>query len=92
LLVTWVIFRAPSLAAAGNIFSAMLGSGTPAPVMGLRSVALAAAVVFLAPTSQSIVARIKPYAWLAPAAALATVLLLMKLGDGPAYEFIYFRF
>ncbi|HTS94920.1 MAG TPA: MBOAT family protein [Stellaceae bacterium] len=92
LLVTWVFFRAPSLAAAGNVFAAMLGNGAPGPVLGLRSIGLAAAVVFLAPTSQSLAARIQPYAWLAPSAALATVLLLLKLGDGPAYEFIYFRF
>jgi hypothetical protein len=43
-------------------------------------------------SSQALVERLEPYRWLAPAAALATVAALLKLGDGPAYEFIYFRF
>jgi alginate O-acetyltransferase complex protein AlgI len=92
LLVTWVLFRAPSLAAAGDIFAGMLGQGVPGRVEGLRTVAIAAAVAMLGPTSQHFVERLRPHLWIAPAAAAATVLALLKLGDGPAYEFIYFRF
>jgi len=92
LLITWVLFRAPSLAAAGDIFWSMLGQGVPGRVEGLRTVAIAAAVAMLGPASQQFVERLRPHLWIAPAAAAATVLARLKLGDGPAYEFIYFRF
>ncbi len=92
LLITWVLFRAPSLVAAGDVFSGMLGLGAPGPVQGFRTVAIAAAVATLGPTSQQLVERMRPRLWIAPVAAAATVLALLKLGDGPAYEFIYFRF
>ncbi|MGE5203347.1 MAG: MBOAT family O-acyltransferase [Acidobacteriota bacterium] len=92
LLLTWVFFRAPSLDAAGHIISAMAGNGVPGPIQGVRTLAIAACVAFVGPTSQALVERLKPYPWLASTLALATVLLAMKLGDGPAYEFIYFRF
>jgi D-alanyl-lipoteichoic acid acyltransferase DltB (MBOAT superfamily) len=91
LLVSWVFFRAPSLAAACNVLTAMAAGAGPAP-RGPGTIAIAAAVVFLAPTSQSIVAKLRPYRWLAPAGAFATLALLLKLADGPAYEFIYFHF
>jgi alginate O-acetyltransferase complex protein AlgI len=92
LLVTWVLFRAPSLAAAGHIYAAMASGVGLARADALRTIVLAAAFALVGPTSQDIAARLRPMAWLVPAAALATVLLLFKLGDGPAYEFIYFRF
>jgi D-alanyl-lipoteichoic acid acyltransferase DltB (MBOAT superfamily) len=91
LVVSWVFFRAPSLAAACNVLTAMAAGAGPAP-RGPGTIAIAAAVVFLAPTSQSIVAKLRPYRWLAPAGAFATLALLLKLADGPAYEFIYFHF
>jgi alginate O-acetyltransferase complex protein AlgI len=90
LLVTWVLFRAPTLAAAVHIYSAMW-SGAALPEAP-RTILLAAAVALIGPTSQEVVARLRPVAWLVPVAAIATILLLFKLGDGPAYEFIYFRF
>jgi D-alanyl-lipoteichoic acid acyltransferase DltB (MBOAT superfamily) len=92
LLATWVVFRAPSVAAAGHIFAALANGAAPSAPSELRTLLVAAVFAFLGPTSQEIVQRLRPYPWLAPAAALATVLLLLKLGDGPAYEFIYFRF
>ena len=92
LLVTWLFFRAPSLSAAGEMLSAMAGQAPAGPVSGLRTIVLAAAIAMLGPSSQAFVERLRPYRWLAPAAAAATVAILLKLGDGPAYEFIYFRF
>jgi alginate O-acetyltransferase complex protein AlgI len=92
LLVTWVLFRAPSLAAAGHIYAAMATGVGLERTDALRTILLAAAFALIGPTSQDIAARLRPKGWLVPAAALATVLLLFKLGDGPAYEFIYFRF
>ncbi len=92
LLVSWIFFRAPSIGAAGHILAAMAGGAGPALPPALRTIAIAAGFALLGPTSQDIVARLKPYPWLAPVAALATLALLFKLGDGPAYEFIYFHF
>ena len=92
LLVSWVFFRAPSLAAAWNVLTAMVAGDGPAWPRGLGTIAIAAAVVFLAPTSQTIAGNLRPYRWLAPAGLFATVALLLKLADGPAYEFIYFHF
>jgi D-alanyl-lipoteichoic acid acyltransferase DltB (MBOAT superfamily) len=92
LIITWVFFRAPSLPAAGDMLWAMAGQAPSGPLSGLRSILIAAAFALLGPSSQALVERLEPYRWLAPAAALATVAALLKLGDGPAYEFIYFRF
>jgi D-alanyl-lipoteichoic acid acyltransferase DltB (MBOAT superfamily) len=92
LLVSWVFFRAPSLPAAWNVLVAMAAGAGPLSPRGLGTIAIAAAVVFLAPTSQGIVGNLRPYRWLAPAGAFATLALLLKLADGPAYEFIYFHF
>jgi len=92
LLISWVFFRAPSLAAAWNVLTSMVTGGGPAWPRGLGTIAIAAAVVFLAPTSQTVAGNLRPYRWLAPAGAFATVALLLKLADGPAYEFIYFHF
>jgi alginate O-acetyltransferase complex protein AlgI len=92
LIVTWVFFRAPSLYAAGNVLTAMAGHGSRAPVEGLRTIALAAAVAFIGPSSQEFVARLEARRWVALAGAAATAALLLKLGDAPSYEFIYFHF
>jgi alginate O-acetyltransferase complex protein AlgI len=92
LLVTWIFFRAPSLGAAGEILSAMAGHAPAGPPSGVRTIAVAAAIALLGPSSQVVVERLRPYRWLAPVAAMATLAVLLKLGDGPAYEFIYFRF
>jgi D-alanyl-lipoteichoic acid acyltransferase DltB (MBOAT superfamily) len=92
ILFTWLLFRTPSLAAAGSIWTAMIGLGAPGPIAGIPTLLIGAGVALLGPTSQNIVERLKPYGWLAPVAALATVICLLKLGDGPAYEFIYFHF
>ena len=92
LLVTWVFFRAPTLTAAGHMFWAMAGHGAPGAIKGSRTLLIAAAFAFLGPTSQRLVEGLRPYSWLAPVAALATVIILLALSNGPAYEFIYFRF
>jgi alginate O-acetyltransferase complex protein AlgI len=89
LLLTWVLFRAPTLVAAGQIYAAMAAGFGPVP---LRTILPAAVFALMGPTSQELAFRLRPASWLAPAAAFATVFLLFKLGDGPAYEFIYFHF
>ena len=92
LLVSWVLFRAPGLGAAWHLLGSMVAGVAPVAPAGSGVIAVAAAVALIGPTSQEIAAGLRPWRWLAPAAAFATLLLLFKLGDGPAYEFIYFRF
>ena len=92
LLVSWVFFRAPGLSSAWHLLVSMVAGAAPVRPVGSGVIAIAAAVAMIGPTSQDIAARLRPWRWLAPAAAFATLLLLFKLGDGPAYEFIYFRF
>jgi hypothetical protein len=91
LFVTWIFFRAPSIAAAWQILVALFGHA-PGRIAGVNTLLIAAGVALLGPASQTLVGKLRPLPWLAPAAALATLVLLFKLGDGPAYEFIYFRF
>ena len=81
----------------GRVFAAALGERLGQTVVvenrsGAGGNIGAAAVAMLGPTSQQFVERLRPQLWIAPAAAVITVLALLKLGDGPAYEFIYFRF
>ena len=92
LVVTWVFFRAPGLAAAGHMLGAMAGLGPATPPTGLRTILFAAAVALIGPSSQDFVARLGPGRKLALAGAAASVAVLLKLADGPGYEFIYFRF
>jgi alginate O-acetyltransferase complex protein AlgI len=90
LFFTWIVFRAPTLTAAWHVVAALLKG--PAIPADLRTLAVAAAFALLGPTSQEIAEGLHPRAWLAPAAAAATLVLLFMLNNGPAYQFIYFRF
>ncbi|HXP04635.1 MAG TPA: MBOAT family O-acyltransferase [Stellaceae bacterium] len=87
-----VIFRAPSLHAAFDVFAAMAGNAPNGPLLGWPTIVAAAVIAMVGPSSQELTERLKPAAWLAPVAALATVLVLLRLNDGPSYEFIYFHF
>src|SRR6185437_4400961 len=79
LIVTWVFFRAPSLAAAGHIFAGLADWAGSGQIHGLRSIAIAAAVALIGPSSQEAAERLKPWRWLGPAGAAATVALLLKM-------------
>src|SRR4029078_2849900 len=92
LIITWIFFRAPSFAAATHIFMAMAGQGIGEPINGLATIALAAAVALIGPSSQKFVEGLRPLRWLTPLAAVSTVAILFKLNGSPAYEFIYFHF
>lgn len=87
-----VLFRAPSMHAALNVFSGIAGHGPPGPVLGWRTMLIGAALAMIGPTSQDVVTRLRPWRWLAPVGAVATVALLIKMADSPSYEFIYFHF
>ena len=93
--LTLVAFRAPTLEAMFNVFAAMGGEAPSGPPLDPRSglmLVAAAGIAMLGPSSQEVADRLKPWAWLAPAGAIATVLMLLRLNDGPSYEFIYFHF
>ena len=92
LFFTWILFRAPTLGAAAHVLTALAAGPGPATPADLRTLAIAAAFALLGPTSQEIAERLRPRLWLAPAAAFATLLFLLLLNNGPAYQFIYFRF
>ena len=93
----WVLFRSSSLDAAGEFFASMVGlgdsAGRSAVLVGplqLLAFAAAAAVVWLAPTTQSLVARARP-AW---SLALQPLFLLslVHLHYEQNVPFLYFQF
>ena len=57
-----------------------------------RSIAAAAAVAMIGPTTWDAVRVAPPSRWLAAAVAVLFVLALFKMGNGENYEFIYFQF
>ncbi len=91
-VLTWVMFRAPSFAAAGAIYRALLGFAAMGGEFKWRTIALAAGISTLGPTAWAAVHRVPPRRSLAAATAVAFVLVLFKLGDDANYDFIYFRF
>ena len=94
--LAWVLFRAPTLSAALNVyqglFQGLLGLGGPGEPLKWRTLALAAAVALAGPTAWEAVHRLAPSRLLAAGFALLFVLVLLKIGDDANYEFIYFRF
>ena len=90
--VTAVFFRAPTMASACEILRAVFGDAAPGPMLGWRTMLIATALAMIGPNSQELVSRLHPVRWLAPVAALATIALMLKMADGPSYEFIYFHF
>jgi D-alanyl-lipoteichoic acid acyltransferase DltB (MBOAT superfamily) len=92
LILTWIFFRAPSLGAAHNILMAMAGHADHAPVKGIATLLIAAAIALIGPSSQKFIESLKPVSWLAPLAAATTIAALLKIGGSTAYEFIYFHF
>jgi len=90
--VAAVLFRAPSLHAAGNVFAAVAGYAPAGPMVGWRTMLIGAAFAMIGPSSQDLAGRLRPSRWLVPVGAVATVVLLIKMVDSPSYEFIYFHF
>ena len=95
-LAFWVLtaafFRAPNLEVAFTVLAGMMGAGSPGPLPGWPIMLAAAAVAMIGPSSQVLVESLKPWPWLAPLTAAATVTVLLAIGDRPSYEFIYFHF
>ncbi|HYF53890.1 MAG TPA: MBOAT family O-acyltransferase [Salinarimonas sp.] len=93
-MLTWVLFRATTFEAALAIYKGLFGFGDVAFGRGLkwRTLALAAALACLGPTSWALVHRLPPRPWVALALGLLLGAVLLKLGDETNYEFIYFQF
>ena len=94
---TTVVFRAADLASAGRMFAAMAGQGGPAvrPVDAaeLGVLAVAAAVAFLAPSSQALaLERMRPGRAVAALIAVALVLAAIEAGTEAEVPFVYFQF
>jgi len=92
--LTWVLFRAPSFDVAVAVYKGLFGLaplGIPKDFKW-RTIALAAAVATLGPTSWAFVHRLPARRWIALAFGLALAAVLLKIGDEANYEFIYFQF
>jgi D-alanyl-lipoteichoic acid acyltransferase DltB (MBOAT superfamily) len=90
--LTWVLFRAQTFEAAERIYAAMAGFAPLGSGFKWRMLVVAAAVAMIGPTSWTLVQAAQPRRWIAVAAALLLVVVLLKIGDDASYEFIYFQF
>jgi alginate O-acetyltransferase complex protein AlgI len=88
----WVLFRAPTFDAALRIYDGLIGLAPVGHGVKWRSIAAAAAIALIGPTSWDAVRMAPPSRWLAAACAILFVLALFKMGNDENYEFIYFRF
>jgi hypothetical protein len=70
----------------------MVAGDGPAWPRGLSTIAICGGRRISCPDERDDRWRFAAISLLAPAAAFAAVALLLKLADGPAYEFIYFHF
>jgi alginate O-acetyltransferase complex protein AlgI len=91
-MLTWVLFRATSFAAAGAIYAGLFGLGELGSGFKWRTILMAAAIATLGPSAWVAVHRLSPRRWLAALFAVLFVVVLLKIGDDANYEFIYFRF
>jgi D-alanyl-lipoteichoic acid acyltransferase DltB (MBOAT superfamily) len=93
----FVLFRAPSFAAAWEVLTGMAGLNGKGRLMpGARDwwlVPLAGVVAIAGPTAHQLALdKLRPSPWLAGATALLFVYLLLLVGGGRNTEFIYFQF
>jgi D-alanyl-lipoteichoic acid acyltransferase DltB (MBOAT superfamily) len=93
-LLTAVLFRAPSMQAAWNIYAGLAMPPDFGRLMQRGVLLLAAFCAIGLPASQDIAARLleRPRAIVAAALALVAVAILVELGDKDSYDFIYFQF
>jgi alginate O-acetyltransferase complex protein AlgI len=94
----WVLFRAPNLPAAGAHFATMFGATTATgstPMLEIRQLhwiifAVAAAVMWLTPTTQQLVHRAR-HLWVVPL-QLIFLLAIVHLHKQDNVPFLYFQF
>jgi D-alanyl-lipoteichoic acid acyltransferase DltB (MBOAT superfamily) len=90
--LTWVLFRATSFDAALQIFEGLFGVTTLGETFKWRSMAIAAAVACLGPTTWLAIQHVPPRRWIAVGFAAVGAAVLLQIGDAVNYEFIYFQF
>ena len=93
-VVAWVLFRAPDLAAAGRMLGSMLGMAGIGWVRlqdGLM-LPLAAALAVAGPSSQRLAGMLPLRPWAAVLAGMLLVYLLLLAGGRAGAAFIYFQF
>jgi alginate O-acetyltransferase complex protein AlgI len=87
--LAWVFFRAPTFAATGEIFQALVTM--PAGEFRWRTILIAAIVAFTLPPTARIVERAPIKPWVAVAAGVVFLAVLVDIGGDHVPEFIYFR-
>ena len=93
----WVLFRSPDAATMlhyyEGLFSITTSTDSVAVSAPFSMLALASAIVFFAPTSQSIAFRyLHHFRLIAIGLALLLIAIVLELGPGKSTEFIYFQF
>jgi D-alanyl-lipoteichoic acid acyltransferase DltB (MBOAT superfamily) len=91
-MLTWVLFRAQTFAAAERIYAAMAGFAPLGSGFKWRMLVVAAVLAMVGPTAWTLSQSAKPRTWVAVTAALLFTVILLKIGDDATYEFIYFQF
>ena len=93
-LLTGVLFRAGTVAAAWHVFEGLRVAPRLSHSPYLVPFTAAALIAFLLPASQDIVeaAARKPRPALSVLLGIGLVMLLMDLGSRETYEFVYFKF
>jgi D-alanyl-lipoteichoic acid acyltransferase DltB (MBOAT superfamily) len=91
-MLAWPLFRAPTFAAALPIFHGLTSFSAPGALPNLAPLAFGGAVALLAPTTWSLATRLRPSPLLGAILAVLLLVVLVRIGDGENYEFIYFRF
>ncbi|HEY1746481.1 MAG TPA: MBOAT family O-acyltransferase [Xanthobacteraceae bacterium] len=91
-LVTAVLFRAGTLAAASHIYQGLFAAPGVKPIAVTVMICSLAALAM--PSTRTLVEWLasKPRPATAVAAAFATVVVLLQIGDNETYDFIYFQF
>jgi D-alanyl-lipoteichoic acid acyltransferase DltB (MBOAT superfamily) len=93
--LAWVVFRAPDFGSALAIYRGLVGLG-PAGAAHASGfwplVAIAAALAIIGPTAFQAVRTLPPARWIAVAATLVFVAVLLKVGDDANADFIYAQF
>lgn len=91
-VLTWVLFRAETFAAAARIYQAMLGFAPVGTGFKWRAIAIAAVFAMVGPTAYALSQMAQPRRWVAAGIAILFAVVLLKIGDDANYEFIYFQF
>ncbi len=90
--LAWVLFRATSFPAALAIYRGLFGLAPQGGLPDLRLLAVAATIAIVGPTSAELVRRLAPARWIAVAAALLALAVLLAVGDDANRDFVYAQF